>query len=172
MIPGIHRIGRARAAVCMAIVACVSLVIGLAVAAARAEAQTSAAASAPEQTVSAYRRSLEVLKPQEATSLFATDAEIFEGGSAEGRPADYFAHHLLPEFAQLQSFQLSDVVQKVVQSGDIAWVSETYNYRAILKSDGRQIEGKGVSTYVLRRIENAWRIQMLHVSSRRQGGAR
>lgn len=160
MIAGTHRIVRACAAAGMAIV------MGLAALAARAEAQASAAA--PEETVNVYRRSLEALRPEEAMSLFSTDAEIFEGGSAEGRPADYLAHHLLPEFAQFQTFRLADVVQKVAQSGDIAWVSETYNYRVTLKSDARQIEGRGVSTYVLRRVDGAWRIQMLHVSSRRK----
>jgi len=163
MIPGTQRIVGASAA------AGVAIVMGLAALATRAEAQASAAA--PQETVIAYRRSLEALKPQEATSLFAMDAEIFEGGSAEGRPTDYFAHHLLPEFAQFQTFQLADVVQKVAQSGDIAWVSETYNYSVTLKSDARQIEGKGVSTYVLRRVDGAWRIQMLHISSRRKTGS-
>lgn len=133
-----------------------------------AGAQAQASTAAPEETVNAYRRSLEAMKPQDSAALFAADAEIFEGGSAEGRPDNYFAHHLVPEFAQFEAFRLSDVSQKVGRSGDVAWVSETYGYSVTLKKGGKPIEGKGVSTYILRRIEGAWRIQMLHVSSRRR----
>jgi len=121
--------------------------------------------------VNTYRRNLEALKPQGNAALFAADAEIFESGSDEGQAADYFAHHLVPEFAQFQAFRLADVSQKAWRSGDIAWVSETYSYLITLKADGRPIEGKGVSTYVLRRLGGAWRIQTLHVSSRRRAAA-
>lgn len=100
-----------------------AIALGLPAAPARTDAPTLAAA--PEETVNAYRHALETLKPQDAAALFAADAEIFEGGSAEGRPEDYFAHHLVPEFAQFQAFQLSDVSQKTGRSGDIAWVRET-----------------------------------------------
>lgn len=131
-----------------------------------AEAQASAAS--PVQVVTAYRRYLEALKPDETAALFAPDAEIFEGGSAEGSPAQYLAHHLKPEFTQFESFLFSDVTQKVGESGDVAWISEKYNYRIVLKNEGRRIESQGVATYVLRRTEGMWRIQMLHMSSRKR----
>lgn len=143
------------------LIACLALA-----AVAGAAAPPAKAPETPEATIATYRTALEALQPRNAAPLFASDAQIFEGGSAEGRAETYIAHHLEPEFAEFRTFRFSDVSQTVQTAGDIAWVGETYRFRITLKSDGREIERKGAATYVLRRIGGAWRIQMLHSSSR------
>ena len=99
--------------------------------------------------------------------LFWPDSEIFESGGAEGTFARYLEHHLGPEFAELASFAFSEPRTNVEIDGDIALVTETYDYRITFKDAARApVERQGIATSVLRKRDGEWRFSVYHSSAR------
>ena len=112
-----------------------------------------------------YRAAIERLDASGTERLFVTDSAVFENGGVEGNYASYLAHHLGPELGHFRSFRFSDHALDLWCDGDVAVATETYNYR-IERAEGDPIERRGVTTSVLRREGNVWKIVNMHGSSR------
>lgn len=102
----------------------------------------------------------------EIARLFTPDAAVLEGGKYEGRISQYLEHHLGPELAAFESFEIKDRKVDVQVRGDVAWAREEYAY--VIRAKGREglIQRQGVSTAVLVQTAESWRISQLHLSSR------
>jgi ketosteroid isomerase-like protein len=122
---------------------------------------------AVKAVLKAYKDKLEKLDTSGVSSLFTTGAKLYEGGSDEGGISGYLNHHLGPELKAFKSFTFSDYKVDVTLNGDYAYSEETYGYTIVLAKDGSQIKSKGVSTSVLRRTKDGWKIEMTHTSFRR-----
>ena len=100
-------------------------------------------------------------------ALFWPDSETFENGGAEGTFADYLAHHLGPEFADLAGFEFPNHELTVEVDGDIAFVTETYPYHISFEDAARApIKRRGVATSVSRKRDDQWRFDIYHSSAR------
>lgn len=55
---------------------------------------------------------------------------------------------------------------RVERVGDVAWATEAYRYVIELKDRAEPIERQGLSTTVLQRMEDGWKIRSMHSSSR------
>jgi hypothetical protein len=98
--------------------------------------------------------------------LFAEENVVIENGKLKGSYADYLTNHIGPELGHFTSFSFSDYKPAVRVHGDVAWATETYRYKIVLKDGGNAIERQGVSTSVLHRTDAGWRIVSMHGSSR------
>ena len=103
-----------------------------------------------------------------AGALFADESSIFENGGNEGTWSHYREHHLQPEVESIVSFKTTLGEPDVASSkdGTMAVVTWPIEYHIELNED-RSIDSKGVVTFVLVRVEERYRIQHLHWSSRR-----
>jgi ketosteroid isomerase-like protein len=127
------------------------------------------AQSADEAAVAAlltrYQAAIERLDASGTPELFAPESQIIEQGGIEGDYPTYLANHLGPELAEFASFDFDNYSVSISVSGDIAFATETYTYRIVLK-DGRTIDRQGAATSVLARGAGGWRIVRHHSSSR------
>ena len=117
------------------------------------------------QLLADYRAAIERLDATGTERLFSADSAVFENGGTEGNYANYLAHHLGPELRHFRSFHFTDHRLDLWCDGGVAVATETYNYR-IERAEGEPIERRGVTTSVLRRTGNSWRIVNMHGSSR------
>ena len=115
--------------------------------------------------LSRYQAAIERLDASGTLDLFTEDSEIIEQGGVEGDYRTYLANHLGPELAEFASFDFDDYNVSITVAGDLAFATETYTYRIVLK-DGRTIDRQGAATSVLRRDADGWRIARQHSSSR------
>lgn len=99
--------------------------------------------------------------------LFATTSQIFESGSSEGSYEHYLEHHLAPEFKEFKSFTISDYKVETIVEGSIAYAIETYNYTIVIAKDSKEFKRICVSTSVLKKENNGWKIVISHNSSRK-----
>lgn len=99
--------------------------------------------------------------------LFTPDSKIFESGGSEGSYAHYMEHHLLPELKQFVSFKFSDYKVEVQVDGNNAFAVETYNYVIVVDKNNEGVKRKGIATSVLKKLNNEWKIMILHNSSRK-----
>lgn len=123
-------------------------------------------AAAVRAVLADYKSAIERLDATGTERLFASDAQIFESGGAEGSYTTYLAHHLGPELAEFKSFSFSDYKIEIRFEGAVALATETYNYRIETKA-GEIAERRGVATSVLRMEGRSWKIVQMHNSSRR-----
>lgn len=121
--------------------------------------------SAVLEVLDRYRGAIERLDASGTEPLFAEDSQVFENGGSEGTYRNYLAHHLGPELGHFTSFRFSDLSVDVRFEGPVALASESYTYR-IERPEGEPIERRGVTTSVLRRTPQGWRIVSMHGSSR------
>ena len=128
-----------------------------------AQAQTTDA-DAVRQVVKAYNNAVEKLDTTDITKLFVENSTIFEQGSNEGSIAHYLEHHLGPEMKEFKSFKFHDYKIDVVVSGDYAFTTETYMYDIVLTEDSKLIKSKGVSTSLLQKTNEGWKIVQTHSS--------
>lgn len=90
---------------------------------------------------------------------------IETGGQNEGLD-DLVGHHVEPEADAFTNFDLVfDNIETHVE-GDFAWAIVNVELIAELKRDGRKIHNRGYSTFLFRRIDNAWKVIHTHNSSR------
>ncbi len=122
--------------------------------------------SAVKSVLRVYKDSLEKLDVSAAAKLFTADSQVFESGGVEGTFADYVAHHIGPELAEFKEFRFSNYKVDVRLEPPLALATETYNYKIVLKEDGRVIEKRGIATSILKKIGNEWKIIQTHSSSR------
>lgn len=99
--------------------------------------------------------------------LFATNSQIFESGGSEGSYEHYLEHHLAPEFEEFKSFTISGYKVETIVEGSIAYAIETYNYTIVIAKDNKEFKRKCVSTSVLKKENNVWKIVLSHNSSRK-----
>lgn len=99
--------------------------------------------------------------------LFANNSQIFESGGSEGSYEHYLEHHLAPEFEEFKSFTISDYKVETVVEGNFAYAIETYNYTIVLIKDSKEFKRKCVSTSILKKENNVWKIVISHNSSRK-----
>lgn len=135
--------------------------------AAPAAAQDAAAgdAAAVTDVLARYRAAIERLDATGTEALFVEDSQLFENGGVEGSYRNYLARHLGPELRHFTAFRFTDVNVDVRFEGGVALATETYNYR-IERHEGEPIERRGVTTSVLRRTPEGWRVVIMHGSSR------
>lgn len=136
--------------------------------AAQASAQTPAAqvsTSEARNVLDAFTSGLQQREIRELARLFTPDAAILEGGRYEGPIGQYLNHHLGPELAAFDSFEIKNRKVDIQVLGEVAWAREEYDY--VIRAKGRQgvVQRRGVSTAVLVRRAGAWRIAQLHLSS-------
>lgn len=133
-----------------------------------AVAQPSAdnAAGEARAVVDRFTESLARRDVERLAALFATDAAVLESGRYEGLIGDYVAHHLGPELAAFDSFQIQNRKVDVQVVGDVAWAREEYDYAIRAKGRVGEIQRRCVSSVVLKRVGGTWRIVQLHLSSR------
>lgn len=112
-----------------------------------------------------YRGAIERLDARGTERLFAAESAVFENGGVEGTYANYLAHHLGPELGHFRSFRFSNHQLDLWCESNLAVATETYSYR-IERAEGDPIERRGVTTSVLRRTAEGWRIVNMHGSSR------
>lgn len=132
---------------------------------ANAQPSQSADMAAVADVLSRYRAAIERLDASGTETLFVADSEVFENGGVEGSFANYLAHHLGPELGHFRSFRFGGHRLTVRFEGQVALASESYTYR-IERHQGEPIERRGVTTSVLRRTPDGWRIVSMHGSSR------
>ena len=125
----------------------------------------SAETGAVMEVLSRYRSAVERLDATNTEQLFTEDSQVFENGGVEGTYRNYLAHHLGPELGHFTSFRFSNLAVDVRFEGPVALATETYTYR-IERHEGEPIERRGVTTSVLRRTPQGWRIVSMHGSSR------
>ena len=114
-----------------------------------------------------YKDAVEKLDVTGTEKLFTTDSQIFESGGSEGNYAHYLVHHLGPEFKEFKSFKYNDYKVDVTVDGNYAFATETYTYVIVVAKDNAEVKRKGVSTSVLRKIKDEWKIMVSHNSSRK-----
>jgi hypothetical protein len=114
-----------------------------------------------------YKDAVEKLDVTGTEKLFTTDSKIFESGGSEGNYAHYLEHHLGPEFKEFKSFKYNDYKVDVTVDGNYAFATETYTYVIVVAKDNAEVKRKGVSTSVLKKIKDKWKIMVSHNSSRK-----
>lgn len=137
----------------------------LVMAPASAEETRAADTAAVAEVLSQYRAAIERLDATGTERLFVEDSQVFENGGVEGSYSHYLAHHLGPELGHFTSFRFSDVDVDIRFEGPVALATESYTFR-IERHEGEPIERRGVTTSVLRRTDDGWRIVSSHNSSR------
>lgn len=90
---------------------------------------------------------------------------VESGGQNEGL-TDLIEHHVEPEGDAFDSFELTLAPTEVHVEGDFAWAITDVELDAILRRDQRRIHNRGYQTFVLRRVDGAWKVVHTHSSSR------
>ncbi len=124
-------------------------------------AQTDSAAVAA--TVASYHRALANGDSATALSLLADDAVILESGGIETR-AEYRSHHLSSDIEFARSVKPVDAPLTVTVRGDVAWTTSTSVAQGQFR--GRAVNSAGAELMVLTRTGGAWKIAVIHWSSR------
>lgn len=114
-----------------------------------------------------YKMAIENLDTTGVVNLFVKDSKVFEQAKDEGTIGHYLEHHLGPELKDFKSFTFSDYKVDVTVTGEYAFSTETYIYTIILAKDGKEIKSQGVSTSVLRKSKEGWKIVQTHSSFRK-----
>ncbi len=114
-----------------------------------------------------YNDALQKMDLSGTKKMFTSNSQIFESGGSEGSYEHYLEHHLSPEFKEFKSFTISDYKVDVVVEGNMAYAIETYNYVIVTLKDSKEIKRKCVSTSVLKKEGDAWKISVSHNSSRK-----
>ncbi len=131
---------------------------------------TATAAPSPESAVAvarAYFTAMEAGELDAAAELFADPSSVYETGGQEGSFGHYASHHLGPELAAIQRFEIRPGEPEVDQSedGTLAFVAYPVEYDIDL-NEGREIRSNGTVTFVLVSRADTYAIRHLHWSSR------
>ena len=123
----------------------------------------SPAASAAALVVDAFHSALKRGDTEGAAACLATDALIYESGSAERSKAEYAAHHLAADagFAKVTTRLVTNMADHTV--GDFAWIATESITTGTYKDHA--INSKSTETMVLRRQNGSWKIEHVHWSS-------
>jgi len=119
-----------------------------------------------KQVIWHYKLALEALDVSNTNHLFTSNSKIYETGKSEGSFSNYIEHHIGPELSHFKSFEFTNYTIDVTVAEGIAYSTETYNYTIELVNEERTIVRQGVSTSVLIKEDDKWRIHISHNSSR------
>lgn len=121
----------------------------------------------PMATVSAYLDATTRGDLDAAAELVVDDSLFFESGGSEGTWSHYRHHHLGPEVAMFDAFQLSKGEPKVTASADssVVVIALPIEYDILLK-DQRSISSLGTTTFALVLKGDRYFIEQIHWSSR------
>lgn len=142
------------------------LVVMLIIASSTAFAQTNEN-DAVKSILKKYNEATQKMDLSNTKELFAPNSQIFESGGSEGSYEHYLEHHLGPEFKEFKSFTITDYKVETVVEGNIAYAIENYIYTIVIAADGKEIKRKCISTSVLKKENNVWKIVVSHNSSRK-----
>jgi ketosteroid isomerase-like protein len=120
-----------------------------------------------KEVLNKYNSALESLDVKGTDILFVSNSQILETGKIEGTYQDYIAHHIGPELGHFKSFTYSNYVVEVTVDLPYAFTTESYLYTIVLKEEEKVIEREGVSTTVLKKIGEDWKIVKSHNSGRK-----
>ncbi len=100
--------------------------------------------------------------------IWANDESVtvFEGGHANYGWTDYRDNHLAPEMKEMKNtkYEYSDIKTKV--SGNMAYA--TMKYTIFGDIDKRHVDGAGLATAVLEKMNGGWKIVHWHSSAPRR----
>lgn len=122
--------------------------------------------AAVKAVLTAYNQALTTLDAAKAKDLFTADSAVFESGGVEGTYAHYLEHHIGPELAEFKEFSYRNYTVEVRLESPLALTTESYVYRIVLKDTGRVVEKQAVTTSVLKKMPDGWKIIQTHTSSR------
>ncbi len=120
-----------------------------------------------KEVLKKYNSALESLDVAGTDILFVSNSQILETGKIEGTYQDYIAHHIGPELSHFKSFTFSNYMVEVVVDLPYAFTTESYLYTIVLKEEDKVIERQGVSTTVLKKADDEWKIVKSHNSGRK-----
>ncbi len=124
-------------------------------------------AEAIKSVLKKYNEATQKMDLSNTKELFATNSQIFESGSSEGNYEHYLEHHLTPEFKEFKSFTITNYKVETVVEGNIAYAIENYNYTIVIAKDNKEFIRKCVTTTVLKKENNVWKIVLSHNSSKK-----
>ncbi len=90
---------------------------------------------------------------------------VESGGQNEGL-TDLIEHHVEPEGDALDNFELSLSDVETHIEGDFAWAIANVEFKAILKSEQRELHSRGYETFLFRLVDGKWKVIHTHSSSR------
>lgn len=93
-------------------------------------------------------------------------ARYIESGGQNLGLDDLIDHHVEPEGDALEGLDLVFSNLQTHIAGDSAWAIADVEVKALVRRDGRQIHNRGFETFILRRIDGAWKVVHTHSSSR------
>ena len=120
-----------------------------------------------KQVLGKYQAAIEKLDTAGVANLFTKNSIVYEQGSDEGTAAHYMEHHLGPEFKEFSSFKFSEYKVDIKLAGAYAFTAESYTYTIVLAKDGKESKSKGITTSVLQKTKEGWKILQSHNSFRR-----
>ncbi|MBA3564787.1 MAG: c-type cytochrome [Gammaproteobacteria bacterium] len=123
---------------------------------------SSAADSAPVQTVARFFEALTTGNTGQVQTLLAPDVLIFEGGGVEHSREEYASHHMQSDAAFLRGASHRLISRAEGASGELAWVATEAR---ITKSGDDDMDLASTETMILHETADGWRIRHIHWSS-------
>lgn len=111
-----------------------------------------------------YNKAFEKLDVTDTERFFTTESKVYESGESEGKFIYYLIHRLAPILKEYKSLTFSNYNIEVQLSEKYAFTTETYNYTIVTKGS-REFKRQGVTTSMLKKIKNNWKIIISHISS-------
>ena len=93
-------------------------------------------------------------------------ARYIESGGQNKGLTDLVEHHVEPEGDALEGFELSLSDVETHVEGDFAWAIANVEFKAVVKSDQRQLHSRGYESFLFRRVNEEWKVIHTHSSSR------
>lgn len=93
-------------------------------------------------------------------------ARYIEGGGQNSGLSDLIDHHVVPEGDAFNGFELTFANTEVHVEGNFAWAIADTEILATLKHDDQKIHYRGYATFLLREIEEEWKVVHTHSSSK------
>ncbi len=93
-------------------------------------------------------------------------ARYIEGGGQNEGLSDLVGHHVVPESEALDNFELNLTNVETHVEGDFAWAISSFEFKALVKKDQRQLHSRGYETFLFRLVDGKWKVIHTHSSSR------
>ena len=93
-------------------------------------------------------------------------ARYIEGGGQNVGLDDLIDHHVEPEGDALEGLDLTFTNLQTQIEGDMAWAVADVEVQATVRKDARKIHNRGFETFILRRMDDGWKVVHTHSSSR------
>ena len=93
-------------------------------------------------------------------------ARYVESGGQDSSLTHLIEHHVVPESGSFDNFEVTFSNIDTHFEGDFAWAVADFEYKAIVKSDQRELHSRGYETFLFRRVDGNWMIVHTHSSAR------